>query len=154
MTSPDLSDASLLQHSLLLCDSYRYWTGKTLVTIPPGHSIAQALFNAPFVLVSHGTEAVPVFNYANRNALELFGLDWEEFTRMPSTQSADEENQADRAALMARVREDGYATGCSGVRVSSTGRRFHIDGATVWNVLDEEGRYQGQAAMFDQWIYL
>ncbi|HKK16987.1 MAG TPA: MEKHLA domain-containing protein [Gammaproteobacteria bacterium] len=154
MPQPDLTDARLIEQTRLLCDSYRRWTGKILVTETADCSLPAALFSAPFVLVSHGTEPVPVFNYANHKALDLFGLDWKAFTRTPSFQSADQENQSDRAELMARVKANGYATGCSGIRISATGRRFRIDGATVWNVVDSKGCYHGQAAMFDQWTYL
>ena len=51
---------------------------------------AKALFEASFVLASHGTELDPIFNYGNRKALELWELSWEEFTRIPSRRSAEE----------------------------------------------------------------
>lgn len=154
MPQPDLTDAGLQQHSLLLCNSYQHWTGKPLVTPAGNCSLAEALFNAPFVLVSHGTESIPLFNYANRNALDLFERDWAAFTRMPSRQSADGNNQDARSELMARVRYKGFITGCSGVRVTASGKRFRIDDAIVWNVIDSNDRYFGQAAMFDRWHYL
>ncbi|MEO1800781.1 MAG: MEKHLA domain-containing protein, partial [Cyanobacteria bacterium J06629_2] len=49
---------------------------------------AQALFEADFVLVSHGTEADPIYSYANYKALQLWQLNWEDFTSMPSRKSA------------------------------------------------------------------
>ncbi|MEZ6067919.1 MAG: MEKHLA domain-containing protein [Planctomycetaceae bacterium] len=36
---------------------------------------AEALFEAPFVVVAHGTEADPILDYANRQALELWETD-------------------------------------------------------------------------------
>jgi hypothetical protein len=33
----------------------------------------------------------------------------------------------------------GYFTGYRGIRISATGRRFLVRGATVWNVVDQEG---------------
>lgn len=143
------------QHALLLCSSYRHWTGKDL--LPDSDDQRQrllALFEAPFVLVSHGTEEDSIFNFGNRAALTLFEMKWEDFIRLPSRQSADADNQEDRARLMASVSARGYATDCRGVRITASGRRFLITGATVWNVVDAQGTYHGQAAMFTHWSYL
>jgi len=41
-----------------------------------------------------------------------------------------------------------------GVRISSTGRRFMIERAVVWNLLDDTGAHYGQAAAFSEWRYL
>ncbi|MDQ6733057.1 MAG: MEKHLA domain-containing protein, partial [Nitrospirota bacterium] len=38
-----------------------------------------------------------------------------------------------------------------GVRISKTGRRFLVEQALVWNVLDVDGKMVGQAATFSQW---
>ena len=155
MNYPDFKTPFYTQHVLLLCSSYKRWTGKQL--LPEGQAsdnLVRSLFDAPFVIVSHGTETDSVFNFGNRAALALFELSWEEFIRLPSRESADRDNKEDRERLMARVHEDGFATDCRGVRISSTGRRFLITGATVWNVVDKAGKYHGQAAMFTQWTYL
>ena len=45
---------------------------------------AQSVFEAKFALVSHDTNSDPIFNYANRTALKLFEMTWEEFTALPS----------------------------------------------------------------------
>jgi hypothetical protein len=37
--------------------------------------VAQFLFEAPFVVVSHGIEANPILNYGNKKALTLWELD-------------------------------------------------------------------------------
>jgi len=39
---------------------------------------------------------------------------------------------------------DGY----SGMRIAKSGKRFMITDATVWNLIDERGLPQGQAAVF------
>ena len=41
-----------------------------------------------------------------------------------------------------------------GVRISRTGRRFLVQHATVWNVLDEDGGRVGQAVAFLDWTPL
>jgi predicted DNA-binding protein (UPF0251 family) len=56
--------------------------------------------------------------------------------------------------LLAAVAQRGFIDDYSGVRISKSGRRFHIARATVWNLLTEDGRPCGQAAMFDRWEFL
>ena len=41
-----------------------------------------------------------------------------------------------------------------GVRISRTGRRFLVEQAVVWNVLDGHGTRRGQAATFSRWTAL
>ena len=53
--------------------------------------------------------------------------------------------------LMQRVKTAGYVDDYSGVRIASSGRRFTIAGATVWNVADHRGAPLGQAASFGTW---
>ena len=155
MIYPDFNNTFHNDHALLLCSSYRRWTGKLLLPeTEKTDKLIKALFDAPFVLVAHGTEADSIFNFGNRAALELFEIGWDEFIHLPSRKSADEANREDRVRLMARVKTDGYAIDCKGVRITATGRRFLITGATVWNVVDNEDRYNGQAAMFSNWSYL
>jgi len=112
------------------------------------------LFDAPFALVSHGVEDDPIFNFANKTALDLFELGWDEFTQLPSRKSAEVIEQQERARLLAEVTKYGYIANYSGVRISGTGRRFVIDQAVVWNVVDSNAKHHGQAAMFSKWRYL
>jgi hypothetical protein len=44
--------------------------------------------------------------------------------------------------------------GYGGVRISKSGRRFRVENSIVWNLLDEQDRYCGQAATFSRWTYL
>jgi hypothetical protein len=153
--APDASNQYLAQHAQRLTGSYRHWTGRDLVD--PGLSAmeqARALYEAPFVVASHGTEADPVFNYANRAALALFETGWTDFIAMPSRLSAEPMERAQRADLLERVRRQGFIDDYNGVRVSATGRRFRIRNATVWNVVDARGAPAGQAVMFRDWEYL
>ena len=155
MEYPEFDQTFYPDHIRRLCYCYQHWIGAQLLRdLKDGDDLVQALFDAPFLLLSHGTEATPIFNFGNRRALKLFEMDWDTFIRMPSSDSVDDENRADRAALMARVAQDGYALNCTGVRVSSTGKRFRVEDGIVWNVIDEQGRYYGQAAKFERWDYL
>jgi hypothetical protein len=142
-------------HIELLRASYRHWLGRDFIDGGiQGVAAMHWLDAAPFALLSHGTEADPVFNYANRTALRLFGMTWEAFTTLPSRLSAEGMDRAERARLLARVAHDGYIDDYTGVRVGSDGRRFRIRQATVWNVVDAEGRYHGQAALIREWVDL
>jgi hypothetical protein len=138
-----------------LARSLKHWTGRELL---PGISdpveLAQKVFEAPFVLVSHGTEADPVLNYGNAAALALWEMSWEELKRTPSRLTAEAPNREERAKLLETVSRYGFIDDYSGVRISKSGRRFRIERATVWNLLTTEGNPCGQAAMFDRWEFI
>ena len=106
------------------------------------------------MIVAHGSEPDPIFFYGNRWALTRFELGFAEFTRLPSRYSAEPLQREARAALLARVQERGFIDDYAGVRVSSSGRRFRIEQAVVWDVLDEHGQRRGQAATFERWLDL
>ena len=112
------------------------------------------VFEAPFVLVSHGTEADPILNYGNRAALALWEISWAGLTRTPSRLTAEAPNREERARLLDAVARRRFIDDYSGVRISQSGRRFRIGRATVWNLLTEAGQPCGQAAMFDCWEFL
>ena len=135
--------------------SLRHWTGRELLPEASATAdFARSVFEAAFVLVSHGIQLDPILNYGNRTALALWEMTWEELTRTPSRLTAEAPNRAERARLLQAVTERGYIDDYSGIRISKTGRRFHIKRATVWNLLTEEGKPCGQAAMFDHWDFL
>ena len=135
--------------------SLKHWTGRDLVagSYSPAE-LAEKVFNARFVLVSHGTEVDPVLNYGNAAALKLWEMSWEELTHTPSRLTAEAPNREERARLLAAVTANGFIDNYSGVRISKTGRRFRIAQATVWNLIDERGIYCGQAARFEHWEFL
>lgn len=132
--------------------SFRHWTGRDLIDpIGTADRQAHALFHAPFVVVSHGGEPDPILNYGNRIALDLWEVTWEDLCRMPSRLTAEPVNQAERARMLADAQIHGHIADYRGVRISKTGRRFLVEQAVVWNVLNAEGKTVGQAATFSQW---
>ena len=142
-------------HVLILRESLRKLVGQELV--PPDLNdldAARFLFEAPFSVVSHNTDPDPIFNYANRKAMDLFDMDWNAITSLPSRLSAEVVNRDERARVLKTVSEHGYIHDYSGVRISSSGRRFNISDAVLWNLLDEQSAYAGQAAMFDSWTFV
>ncbi|HEX5220207.1 MAG TPA: MEKHLA domain-containing protein [Verrucomicrobiae bacterium] len=146
---------AIIAHSATLIRSFRRFTGGDLLPglfNPLGRS--RNLFVAPFVVVSHGTEADPVLNYGNQSALNLWEMSWEELTRTPSRLTAEVPEREERARLLAAVTERGFIDDYSGIRISKSGRRFRITKAVVWNLVTEKGDPCGQAATFREWQFL
>ncbi len=119
-----------------------------------GRSLPEPLWTAPCVILAHGTQDDPIFFYGNRLALELFETTAAAHIATPSRLSAEPVAREDRARLLAQVAARGFIDDYAGVRVSATGRRFRIERATVWNLLDADGAVHGQAATFSDWTEL
>lgn len=152
---PDATNAFHAGHVRLMRESLRRLAGAELCDPAlEDAEAARAVFLAPFAVVSHGTEADPVFNYGNRVALDLFEMTWEEFTALPSRLSAEAPEREERMRLLAEVSAHGFIRDYAGIRISRSGKRFRIERATVWNLADDEGTGRGQAAMFGRWEYL
>ncbi|MGD9850673.1 MAG: MEKHLA domain-containing protein [Nitrospirales bacterium] len=115
---------------------------------------AERLFNSSFVVASHGLENDPILNYGNQAALDLWEMDWEQFTRTPSRLTAEPINREERARMLEQARTHGYISDYKGVRISRTGKRFLVERATVWNIQQPDGTPLGQAATFSEWTYL
>jgi hypothetical protein len=155
MTLPPQQAERLIRHTRILLDSFARRLGRELIPRSgDAESQAERLFTAPFVVVSHGTEADPVLNYGNRTALELWETDFAALTAMPSRLTAEPMHRDERAQLLERTTRDGYVDDYRGVRISAKGRRFLIEQAIVWNLDDANGDRLGQAATFDRWVFL
>jgi hypothetical protein len=171
----------IIDYSSRMLESFRRWTGNVILGEPqarPGihltydasgdmdsrivlrtpendAALAHALYHAPFVLVSHGTEPDPIFRYANLAAQELWNITWDKFVTLPSRMSAEPDAQDERDRLLKRAEEHGYVDDYQGIRITSDGRRFKIRQCILWNVLDKNGRDKiGQAATFDTWEWI
>ncbi|THJ24289.1 MAG: MEKHLA domain-containing protein [Nitrospira sp. CG24D] len=152
MLPDDVRHRFMVTWSQLLLDSFRHWTGRDLlIRTGTPDAQAQALFAAPFVVVSHGAEADPLLNYGNQQALDLWELSWAQLTSTPSRLTAEPMNRDERARMLAVAEKQGYYSGYRGIRISSTGKRFLVEDATVWNVVDGQGIRVGQAATFARW---
>lgn len=155
MTSPAWMDPGVVQWIQQLLDSYRHWTGSELIERRGEPEFqARALFESPLVVVSHGSEADPILNYGNRAALELWEMTWEQFIKTPSRLTAEPVNRAEREWMLEQARVRGFIATYRGVRISGTGRRFLVENALIWNVLDPGRQRIGQAAAFSQWTWL
>lgn len=112
------------------------------------------LYHAPFVVVSHGTEADPVFNYANLTAQQLWRVEWDQFIKMPSKASVEQSRIEDRQHLLNEAAKHGFINNYAGVRIASTGKRFKIENVLLWNLKSSNGEKTGQAALFRKWTDL
>jgi hypothetical protein len=148
-------DPCVVEWSQGLLNSYRHWIGRELIERSGEPEFqSRALFESPLVVVSHGIELDPILNYGNRTALELWELTWGQLVKTPSRLTAEPVNRAEREWMLEQARVRGYIDTYRGVRISGTGRRFLVENALIWNVLDSRGQRVGQAATFSQWTWL
>jgi MEKHLA domain len=149
------TDPQILYWTQILLDSYCQLVGSELIDRDRSPTFqAEILYQASFVVVSHGIQVDPILNYGNQIALDLWEMDWASFTQTPSKSTAEPVNQAAREVMMSQVQRQGFIDNYQGVRISSSGRRFEIDRATIWNLTDLQGQFCGQAATFANWQYL
>ena len=138
-----------------LLDSYAQWVAQELIA-RDGTPLAQAkrLFYSPFAVTSHELQDDPIFNYGNQTALDLWEMNWHQFTQTPSRLSAEPVNREERARMLAQAKIKGYLSNYRGIRISHSGKRFMIEHATVWNIQKPDGTPIGQAATFSNWSKL
>lgn len=144
----------IIQHTQILLDSFERYLKRPLIQRENALKDAENLFKADFVVASHGTQSDPILNYGNQTALDLWSLSFEEFTRLASRYTAEPVHQSERAAMLQRGREFGFIDNYQGVRISSSGKRFKIEQAIIWNLVDNAGNPYGQAATFSHWTGL
>jgi hypothetical protein len=155
MTSAPWMNSAVVEWTRRLLDSHRYWIGRELIERQGDDQFqARALFQSSIVVVSHGTEADPLLNYGNQAALELWELTWEQLLKMPSRLTAEPVNRAEREWMLEQARRRGFIDTYRGVRISGKGRRFLVENALIWNVLDARQQPIGQAATFSRWAWL
>jgi hypothetical protein len=148
---------AIIHHSQRLLQSFHHYLGRPLLPDLRAGSPrlqAQQLFEAPCIVVSHGIEDEPIFNYGNALALALWELSWTELIRFPSRQTAQGADQPERAKMLAQAKAQGYFEGYVGDRTTASGQRFRMEDGLIWTVVDETGAYCGQAATFSQYHFL
>ena len=155
MSVPVWKQPDIIRWSQILAESFKQLLGRELIgSIITPEQLAKDLFYAPFVVISHGTQADPLLNYGNQTALQLWSTSWEEFIQTPSRLTAEPMNRSTRAAMLEQAAQQGYIDNYQGVRISRTGQRFLIETAIIWNLTDESGQKCGQAATFSDWQWL
>ena len=144
-----------IAHTQIMLNSFRRFVGRELIErTGDAEEETQVVFEAPFVVVSHGMQDDPILNYGNRTALTLWEMDMPTLTSTPSRLTAEPMHRDERAQLMTRAARDGFVDDYRGIRISRSGKRFLIERAIIWNLVDPEGKRVGQAATFSHWIPL
>lgn len=154
---PCVENQYLSSHIHLLATNFEKLLGRPFPIIgTAGVDVARRAYESEdYVILSHNTAQDPLFNYANKLAQKLWELGWEKFITMPSRLSAETIVREEREKLLAAVSQFGFIDNYQGIRIASTGKRFAIKNAVVWNLFDPtEKKYCGQAAMFNQWDFL
>lgn len=150
----------LISHVTLLDRSLKRLTGQGIfdrIGVKP--SSPKGIYNTVclnerFVLISHGTESNPIYNFGNVAALQAFARSWDDI-KIPSAESVVLRSQDEvlRKELMRKVTENGFVEGASGIRVRGDGKFIKLVDAVVWNCYDaDDSTYIGQAAFFDRKI--
>ena len=121
--------------------------------------LAQKLFAADTVVLAHDGAPLdagegPRLIYANRAALILWGRTWGAMVGMPSSRTAEPSARSERQQALAAAQRQHAISHYSGIRIDSAGRRFAINGARIWTLIDASGQPCGQAAAFSDWHWL
>lgn len=152
---PEWATPVMLAWCQNLLDSYVFWVKKELISrCGTSFDQAQRLFNSPFVVASHGIQKDPILNYGNQVALDLWEMDWTQFTQTPSRLTAEPVNREERARMLSQARKQGYLSDYRGIRISSSGKRFSVEQATIWDIQNSEGEVLGQGATFSTWQFI
>ena len=152
-----LDNKDVFFQSMTLASTYKQRTDLQLLgdrKVPVTEAV-KALFYAPFVCCSHDEN--DTFDYANQAALNLWEFEWDDFIGMPSTKSADgedEEIQKERRQLLDDALEKGVVYNYNGVRKSKNGKEFMVKDATLWTLVDRDGDKLGQAVKFSKVEYV
>ncbi len=154
ISAPWLAPQAVARAAQVL-DSFERLLGRPLIPRQDSpEADARSLFEAPFPVLAHGTQADPLLDYGNRAALALWEMDWPRFTATPSRLTAEPDSRAAREKILHAAAERGYVAHYSGVRVSATGRRFRVEELILWRVADGGGLAAGLAAAFPRWEFL
>lgn len=140
-------------HVQNLLNSFEKLTGKKIINRSNPDEDLKRVMQGLFVLVSHNGAQEPILNYGNPFALNLWEMDWDSFTKTPSSKTAEPDLREQRKEMLDMVTKQGYFDDYNGVRISATGKRFLIKNAIIWNVQNEIGENIGQAAYFKKIVF-
>ncbi|MBO9703601.1 MAG: MEKHLA domain-containing protein [Sporocytophaga sp.] len=144
-----------VKHCKLIAKNYKFWTGKELFEEKLHESeLSEKMYNAPFVILSHGTQADPIYNYVNLKAQELWEYTWDEMIKLPSRRSAGTNETAQRLELIKEGQEKGITFTEKALRESCSGKKFYIKNVVLFNLLGEGGEYEGQCAIYNDWEFV
>jgi hypothetical protein len=151
MDCPAPENGFQADHAQLLLQSFEKCLGRPLLSQRGAPAdLALALYQDPAIVLSHDGATDPILTYGNLAAQQLWEMDWDTLTQMPSRLTAEPEERDARAALLSSIRNNGYIDNYRGVRISATGKRFYIENAVIWTLTETSGQPCGQAATFSK----
>ena len=139
----------IVDHVKMIDASLRKLTGKgvtermdvesseTISSIPPNvlvDTVKKSIcLNKRWVLISHGTEEDPIYNFTNVAGLIAFNRSWDEVRKLPSRESVvfQSKDAKLRIELMEKVTKNGYVEGASGIRTRGGGSYIRLVDAVV-----------------------
>lgn len=155
MQEPTVKNGFQADHAALMAASFLSLLSRPLLAAPIAEvPTAEALYHAPFPILTHDGAADPVLTYGNLAAQALWELPWDQLTALPSRLTAEPAHRAQRDAMFAEMRAKGFIENYAGVRISATGRRFEIRNAVIWPLKGADGLQRGEAATFQDWQFL
>lgn len=116
--------------------------------------LAEWMFSSYNAVLSQGTEADPLLNYGNTQALTAWGMRYDEFVGRPSQSTVELSLCQERAKILAQVKTQGLVYPYTGIRIAKDGKRFRMKDAKIWTVQDERSNPIGMAAMFPDWEFV
>jgi len=150
MLEPSCENQFLSAHCQLLLTSFQRLLERPLLA----RASTKDLYHAKFPILSHNTAADPILTYGNLAAQNLWEMQWEELTALPSRLTAEPAHRDTRDAMFAEMRSKGFIENYSGVRISASGMRFEIRNAVIWSLLNSQGKKVGEAATFQDFEFL
>ncbi len=155
LSTPVYQSKKIIKHSQLLLKSYQRWKREPLIEPEEDpKKLAEKLYLAPFVVLSHDGAEDPILSYGNQAALDLWGMTWDSFIHTPSRLTAEPIHRDERKSLLNEVSKIGFCQNYSGIRISNNGKRFRIEGTFLWTLLNEKNQPCGQAATFKHWNFI
>ena len=137
-------------HAALLLSSFTRVTGRPLIADPT----PQSLYQCGQIVLSHNGAEDPVLSYGNLAAQTLWEMCWADLTQLPSRLTAEPQHRETRAEMFEQMRSQGFIDNYAGIRISASGRRFRIQKAVIWPLINAGGVKQGEAATFSEYEYL
>lgn len=133
-------------NSLLLSEQSSSSGQYTSITTPQ-----QIHESTRFVVLSHGNQTDPIYNYENAAGFRVFRWPAERYYKLPSRYSAPEgaNRQAREAMIDSTVAQDVIYID-EAVRVRYPNATVTLRDAILWNVYDDDGNRVGQTALFDE----
>ncbi|MGK9168781.1 MEKHLA domain-containing protein [Inquilinus limosus] len=103
---------------------------------------------APFCVLVHNTDADPPSSMPTERPRPASSIACTSSRRCPPASPPRRRTGRSGSGCWTPLPADGFITSYRDLRVAKSGRRFWIENATVWRLIDEAGTLHGQAATF------